>query len=51
MNETYNNYHPREVKVEDDQDICVSELSPSAIRGAARMFELADDTAYNSVFN
>lgn len=51
MNETYaGNYH-YEHKAEDDKEACISELSPSAIEGADKLFDLVDEVAFNSVFN
>jgi len=50
MNETNNNYQSREYKTEDDQEVCISELSPSAIRGANALFELADEATFNRIF-
>lgn len=50
MNGTYSS-NQREYKIEDDIEVCISELSPSAIRGAIKLFELADEVAFDSVFN
>ena len=51
MNETTNNYYNEEIKTEDDKEVCISELSTSALRGAVRLFELADEAAFDRVFN
>lgn len=51
MNETSSNYGAREYKTECDYEVCVSELSPSAIRGANKLIELSDEVAFESVFN
>ena len=50
MNETSVSNCAKEYKVESDSDICISELSPSAIRGAVKLFDLVDEVAFESVF-
>jgi hypothetical protein len=51
MNETSTNYRESEYKTECDHEVCVSELSPSAIRGANKLIELSNEVAFESVFN
>ena len=51
MNETGVSSYTKEYKAESDSDICISELSPSAIRGAVKFFDLVDEVAFDSVFN
>lgn len=51
MNETSNDNHMQSYKNESDKEVCISDLSPSAIRGAVKAFELLDEVAFNAAFN
>tara|TARA_R110002096_G_scaffold66306_1_gene161336 strand:+ start:698 stop:856 length:159 start_codon:yes stop_codon:yes gene_type:complete len=51
MNGTSNSYIEREYKAEDDQSVCISDLSPSAIRGANKLIELSAEVALESILS
>ena len=51
MNETSNSNYQQEYKMDSDKEVCISELSPAAIRGAVKIFDLVDEVAFESVFN